>query len=332
MKSLNIQEVIKDKNYSGLSKLLKEGMTLYLQGDHYKNYLKFISKFPKYSPKNLNLLYHQNSKVIQVASFNKWKEMGRHVTKGAKALYIYAPSIRIKKDKAGQPVKNDKGEVQKTTTFILVPVFDVAQTSGKELPKLVNDLGGDFTDPHLFLTTYQALSSTSPVPIAIQKIEDAEVKGYFTPQDSQIVLQKSMGQNMTIKTLIHEVSHARLHADSTTKFGDSTYRRQEFEAESVAYIVSNHLGIDASEYSFGYLANWTKGDIEQFSESLKVIVDESKAIISEIEVVLEKVQNLAAPSNKFEERIQEAVKKISKNSPEVRNTLDPKVNLPHQKL
>ena len=120
--------------------------------------------------------------------------------------------------------------------------------------------------------------------------------------------QNHMGQLQTVKTMIHEITHAMLHSNSSAVFGDRDYQRQEFEAESVAYVVSNHLGIDSSEYSFGYLASWTQGGktIDDFEESLKTITKTATELNTKIDETFARIsdQTLSKPKNKFEERLQ----------------------------
>lgn len=163
-------------------------------------------------------------------------------------------------------------------------------------------------DPKAFIQLYRSLEAIAPVPIELIEMNDPDIKGYFSPKDQKIVLQPNLGEVMTLRTMIHEMTHAMLHTDSKARFGDSTYRRQEFEAESVAYIVSKHLGIDTSEYSFGYLSSWTQGgnSIESFEKSLETISVQAQTLINRLEQSLTKVYTLDAPENKFEKRLQEA--------------------------
>lgn len=299
-----IQEIIKQKNYSALSKHLKDGITSYLEADVFKNYLNFISKFHKYSPNNVRLLLEQNSKVSNVAGIKKWNEVGRTVKKGSKALYVFAPTYVTAKNKAGEPMKDENGQVVKEKYYVLTPVFDVSQTAGEPLPKPIYDLEGKFETPEQFVKVFKAVEILSPVPINFEEISNG-AKGYYSRNENKIVLQTGLGEMMTLKTLIHEITHARLHSASSTNFGDEIYRQEEFEAESIAYIVSNHLGIDASDYSFGYLSSWTQQGktIDSFSESLERITKEAQQLIANLENALSMSFVMSPPANKFEERI-----------------------------
>ncbi|TYC48014.1 hypothetical protein ESZ50_10320 [Weissella muntiaci] len=307
---VDLQNMIKNKDYKGLSDTLKNGVKNYLNTDQYKNYLKFIAKFHKYSSRNNQLILMQKPEASNVASFKKWKELGRSVQKGSKALYVYAPMKVKKKDANNKPIVDKNGEIQTETFFRLVPVFDVSQTQGKELPvpisELTNDLGGSQNFPEV----YRSLSGVANVPIEMRdesKIE-AGAKGYYSPTENLIVIKAAMGQEQTIKTLIHEIVHSELHANSQARFGSNDYSVQEFEAESVAYIVANHLGIDTAQYSFGYLASWTDNGakLEEFQTSLETITNEARSLINKIDETLEKSLSLSKPENKFEERVSEA--------------------------
>lgn len=306
----SLAEIIKEKDYKRLSKHLKDGISDYLESDTFKNYLNFVSSFHKYSQKNNRLLLAQNPKVKHVASFKKWQTLGRNVQKGSKALYVYAPFIKDKVDQEGKKVVDKNGEIVTETHYFLTPVFDVSQTEGEPLPQLVYHLEEDLIDHQQFTRTYNALVKISPVKVTIDSIRNG-ANGYYNPETKEIVLQKHLGEAMTIKVLLHEIAHAKLHANSQAKFGDCVYSRQEFEAESVAYVVANHLGIDTSDYSFGYLASWTEqgNKIEELTQSLDTITVEARTLIEKADELLSMNQRLEVPKNKFEERIALARKK-----------------------
>ncbi|MFK4782218.1 ArdC-like ssDNA-binding domain-containing protein [Lactococcus petauri] len=312
-----ITEIIKDKNYKELSNLLKEGIKDYLKSDVFKNYLRFISKFHKYSEKNIRLILMQNENASHVASFKKWKEMDNPVKKGEKAIYIYAPRQKVKKDKDGEILRDEEGKPLTETYFILVPTYDVSQTiSPEKLPQPVYALPENFENPNHFHEIYKGLCSISPVPVTLENIP-GDTEGYYNPREKRIAIQRNQGEEMTIRTLIHEITHAYLHTNSGARFGDEVYSRQELEAESVAYIVSSHLGIDASSYSFGYLSSWTdKGNkLEDFQESLQTLAKQSELLITKIEETLNKTYGITAPQNEFEKRLKEAREPKVERSP-----------------
>lgn len=304
----DLQTILKNKDVAALSAHLKDGIKDYLNGDVYKKFLNFISSFHQYSPKNVRLILAQNPEARYVTSYKKWKEeYGNPVKKGAKAIYIYAPNPVIQRDEQGHPLKDEQGEVIKEMYYRLVPVFADNQTVNPEnLPLPLYDCSKDLGDAQAFINLYRSLEALSPFPVELMEIKSSETKGYFSPIDQKIVLQQGLGEVMTLKTLIHEMTHAMLHTDSKAKFGDLTYRRQEFEAESVAYIVSNHLGMDTSDYSFGYLASWTNEgkSIDSFEKSLETISKQSQTLINRLEHTLSKVYTLDTPENQFEKRLQ----------------------------
>lgn len=333
---LSLSEIIKKKDYKALSDHLEEGIKDYLDSETFQNYLDFVSKFHKYSQKNVRLILAQNPMAKHVAGFQTWKKQERHVKKGSKALYVYAPYFKDKVDKEGNKVTDENGEIIKETHYFLTPVFDVSQTEGKEIPKLIYNLSEDMDDAKKFTQTYKALVELSPVPVSIKPIP-IEANGYYDPTNKKIVVRQGLGEIMTLKVLLHELTHALLHTDSQALFGDSTYRRQEFEAESVAYIVSNHLGLDTSDYSFGYLSSWTDqgNKVEELTTSLETITTQAKELIERADQLLHNVYTLDAPKNKFEERLARA---RGQEIPEPRTPVkeyeveDPKVHRPTKTL
>ncbi|EPI17494.1 hypothetical protein D354_02357, partial [Enterococcus faecalis] len=282
----------------------------YLTSDTFKNYLDFASKFHKYSSKNIRLLLAQNPNIRRVAGYNAWKKLDRQVKKGSKALYVYAPYFKDKVDKNGKKVTDENGEIVKETRYFLTPVFDVEQTTGAELPQLVYNLEENLSDGKTFTRTYNALVEICPVPVTVTSIASG-ANGYYDPTKKEIVLQQHLGEVMTLKVLLHEMTHAMLHPDSQAIFGDDVYSRQEFEAESVAYIVSRHLGLDTSSYSFGYLSSWTRqGEkLEEFTQSLETITKEARTLIEKADHALSIEKGIQLPQNKFEERLLNVKKK-----------------------
>ncbi|WP_242359005.1 ArdC-like ssDNA-binding domain-containing protein [Lactococcus petauri] len=334
-----VAALVKNKDYKGLSAHLQEGIKNYLKGDTFKNYLRFLAQFHQYSEKNIRLILAQNENASHVASFKKWKEMNNPIKKGEKAIYIYAPRKKVEKDAQGNIVKDDKGEPVTTSYFVLVPVFDVSQTMHPELlPRPLYALPDNFEHPQHFYELYKGLCALSPVPVVLEELPE-ETHGYYSPTEQKIALHLHQGEAMTIKTLIHEITHACLHANAQVRFGDENYRRQEFEAESVAYVMMNHLGIDSGDYSFGYLSSWTNEGkkIEDFQDSLETIARQSEHLIQKLEKVLSKSYGLVVPQNEFEKRLKEArtpqakreVPTVKKGSQETKETTpNPKAQRP----
>ncbi len=289
-----------------ITEKLEQGIKELFESEKYKNYLNTMSKFHNYSFNNTVLIAMQKPDATLVAGFKAWKRnFQRHVKKGEKGIRILAPApYKLKEeqekldpetkeimlDAEGKPIME---EVEITIpAFRAVSVFDVAQTEGKELPELeVKELSDSVEDYENFM---QALTEVSPVPIEFEEIEGG-AKGYFSQGAHRIAVQEGMSQSQTLKTAIHEVAHAKLHDRELNKGIDDVEHkgrsRKEVEAESVAYTVCQHFGIDTSDYSFGYIAGWSSGrEMTELKASLDTIRRTASEIITGIEHELSKVQ------------------------------------------
>lgn len=305
--SPTLSELIQAKDTKGLSKIMKEGIKDYFNSDQYKNYLEAISKLTSYSANNVMLLLSQNSEVSMVASFKKWQsDFERSVKKGQKALWIFAPYEFKLRDNNGQYKVNENGEIEKGIGFKLVPVFDVSQTQGKEIPQAVYELtdeGKSFD----YETLYRALKSVSDdnkVAMHFQEI-DSGARGFYNRETNEIAIKRGMTKAQTIKTIIHEMAHSELHnnkivAEAGEKLTRST---KELQAESVAFVVSNHYGIDTSEYSFAYLANWSKDKeaLTDLEAQLSIVQKEASQLIKKVDLKLEKIKTLNLTKDKTKE-------------------------------
>ena len=241
----------------------------------------------------------QKPDATLVAGYSDWKnKFGRHVKRGEKGIKIFAPMpYKGKKEQTKldpitqKPVLDAEGnqvkEVVETTyvAYKVVTVFDINQTEGKELPTIgVAELGGDVVNYDKML---EGLRQVSPVPIGFEEIA-AGAKGYYSPAESRIAIQQGMSELQTIKTAIHEIAHAKLHAvtpDEKAAPEDKKDRRtKEVEAESIAYTVCQHFGIDTSDYSFGYVAGWSSGkEMKELRASMEVIRGTPHEIILELD-------------------------------------------------
>ena len=277
---------------------LEQGVQVVFESERYRDYLKAMSRFHNYSLNNTLLIVMQKPDASLIAGYGKWRdEFERHVKSGEKGIKILAPApYKIKKDVAktdpdtGQPVIGADGkpvtEQQEVTipAFKVVSVFDVSQTEGKELPDIAVDaLTGNVEQYEDF---WRALKLTSPVPVTLEKI-DGSAHGYYDLAEKRIAIDDGMSELQTIKTAIHEMAHAKLHdidlnAPEQAERPDRSTR--EVQAESVAYTVCQHFGLDTSDYSFGYVAGWSSGrDIKELKASLETIRTAASDLISEIE-------------------------------------------------
>ena len=315
-----ISQLVANKDTKALAEHLKEGMKNYLDSEQFKSFLDTMSKFHNYSLNNIHLLKMQNPNVSRVASFNKWKaDFDRTVKKGSKALKIWVPyqvktSIPVhQKELDFTPAENEMGEKEVTVTrFKLGNVFDVSQTEGKELPKAINELTGDVKDYEDLYRAAKAVSMDNQVPISFEEINRESTNGYYSPDENRIVISKGLkGQEQILKTIFHEMAHADLHRGSNAQYGDDQYRKQELQAESVAYVVANHFGFDTSSYSFGYLAIWAKdkNGFEDMVEQLQVVQKEAKSLIDRMDAKLELVKNKTVTKDKFADKLQQAKEK-----------------------
>ena len=302
VQEMDLPTALANKDYKFLKEHLERGIENYLDSDTYKKFLSCFSSFNDYSQKNMRLLLAQLPTATMVAKASDWKNLGRFPSKGTKALRIYGPNPEYKKDEEGNYLKDEKGKKIPTGNIAgwkLVPVFDVSQTHGKELPKPIYELTENFKEPKHFLSIFNAVKSCTTASISLQEISREGVRGFYNRDTHSIVIRKGMNQYQTLKTEIHEAAHSLLHQKASEFISKE---QKEFEAESVAYIVCQNYGVDTSDYTFAYLSSWTnKGErIADFENSLKTITNTAREIIKKIDKELS--QELTIKENKIEER------------------------------
>ena len=292
--SLAVADFIQNKDMAGLSRHLKEGIKEFLDSDKYKDYLTKMSQLNNYSNRNLRLILAQNPEARQVASFKQWKEnFGRHVKKGEKALRIFKPMTKIKKDENNQPILDKNGKPETVTFFGLVPVFDVSQTEGKEMPKAA-EVKEQLTDLD-YANLYRALmtiAKENDVSVRFEEMENNK-HGYYSVLENQIVLRSNeMNKAQIIKTFLHEMAHAELHHADNPQKENLTRSTAELQAESVAYVVSSYYGIDTSEYSFNYLSGWSadKETLADLEAQLDIVQQEAKSLMVRMDQALEQLR------------------------------------------
>jgi ltrC-like protein len=286
---------------------LEAGIQALFESEQYKAYLTAMSKFHNYSFNNTLLIAMQKPDASLVAGFGKWRDsFERHVKKGEKGIKILAPSpYKVKKQMEkidpttqkpvigadGKPVTEER-EIE-IPVFRIVTVFDVSQTEGKELPDIaVSELTGSVEQYQDF---FAALEKASPVPIAFENIEGG-AHGYYHLEEKRIAIDEGMSELQTLKTAIHEIAHAKLHAidkdTPATEQADRPDRRtREVQAESVAYAVCQHYGLETSDYSFGYVAGWSSGrELSELKASLETIHQAANELITDIDGHLAQLQ------------------------------------------
>ena len=292
--SLAVADFIQNKDMAGLSRHLKEGIKEFLDSDKYKDYLTKMSQLNNYSNRNLRLILAQNPEARQVASFKQWKEnFGRYVKKGEKALRIFKPMTKIKKDENNQPILDKNGKPETVTFFGLVPVFDVSQTEGKEMPKAaeVKEQLTDLDYANLY-RALMAIAKENDVSVRFEEMENNK-HGYYSVLENQIVLRSNeMNKAQIIKTFLHEMAHAELHHADNPQKENLTRSTAELQAESIAYVVSSYYGIDTSEYSFNYLSGWSadKETLADLEAQLDIVQQEAKSLMVRMDQALEQLR------------------------------------------
>ena len=279
-----------------LTDKLEQGLKEVFESDNYKNYLNTMAKFHNYSINNTLLINQQKPDATLVAGYDSWvRNFDRHVKKGERGINIIAPApfktereVPIINPETGQPILKKDGTPYTEKKEVTIPyfrvtkVFDISQTEGKELPTIgVNELLKDVDGAKDFI---ESLKKVSPIPIEFGET-NGDSKGFYSPVDNKIVVKDGMSDAQTIKTMVHEISHAKLHnPDRAEENAGKSKGTIEMEAESIAYIVCQHFGIDTSDYSFGYIAGWSEGkETDELKKSMNTIRETSSEMIYRVE-------------------------------------------------
>ena len=304
---------------------LETGIQELFESERYKAYLTTMSKFHSYSFNNTLLIAMQGGQLV--AGYNKWRDdFHRNVKKGEKAIKILAPApFKAKKevqklDAQGRPVMGKDGkpvtEVQEiqVPAFKIVSVFDVSQTEGEPLPSIgVEELTGSVERYGEF---FKALEQTSPVPIGFEDIPGGS-HGYYHLTEKRIAIQEGMSELQTLKTAIHEIAHSKLHAidpeaPAIEQADRPDSRTREVQAESVAYAVCQHYGLDTSDYSFGYVAGWSSGkDLKELKASLETIRATAHELITTIDGHLAELQQQRQAQQAVEQIVEPTVEQAA---------------------
>lgn len=311
-----------------ITERLAHGLEELFDSEKFKAYLDAMSKFYHYSFNNSLLIAMQKPDATLVASYRSWqKNFNRNVNKGEKGIRILAPTpYKIKEERevinplSGLPMLDEKGDVQmeevevSLTGFKVAYVFDVSQTSGEPLPEIgAEELLQSVDDYQIFM---EALRNVAPVPVEIQEVEGG-AKGYFSPTGQKIVIQSGMSESQTVKTAVHEIAHSLLHdTDHARLPGVDTVEKKdrntkEVEAESVAYTVCRHFGIDTSDYSFGYVAGWSSGrEMTELRKSMETIQKTACELIEKIEENIQKLRKERDVSPEIAQRVGDKMREV----------------------
>ena len=312
---------------------LEQGVSEIFQSEKYQQFLDTMAKFPQYSLNNNLLIMMQKPDATLCQSYTGWKQMGRFVKKGEKGIRILAPAPykmereQDKLDEKGKAILDKDGEPVKETVqinitaFKPVSTFDLSQTDGEPLPTIgASELTGSVEG---YATLFEAIKEASPVPIGFEDIKGG-AKGYFHTEENRIAIQEGMSEVQNVKTAIHEMAHAKLHnmeAQKAREDGGQTRSSKEVEAESVAYTVCQHFGIDTSDYSFAYVAGWSQGkEMPELKESLNTIRTAASELITAID---EKAQELIAEKEQTPQTLEEKLDQLAGELDQFAYDLDP---------
>lgn len=277
-------------------KLLDEGIKNLTSSEEWAKFLRMQAAFHQYSVANTMLILAQRPDASRVAGFKTWEKLGRYVRKGEKAIWILAPRFYKPKDtdRQNDTWDDDAEETKLKVYFKAVPVFALEQTDGEPLPEVVRRLEGD--DRGLF-TRVITWAEAWGCPVAVDNFE-GKANGFYEPEKHAITIRAGMSPVQQLKTLLHELAHAHLHRDL------EVYRAHrgdcELEAESVAFVVMAHFGLDSGSYSWGYVSTWAGGG-EEAIKALKACAQRIQATAKAIIEGVERDQELEVTGT-FEER------------------------------
>lgn len=275
---------------------LDQGLRSLRQSGNYVKYLRIMSRFHEYSFRNSLLIMQQFPQAQLIGSYSAWKQAGRQVRKGEHGIRILAPiTYKAKRDvpvvdestglyerTSNGSVVTEKKEVR-VAGFRAISVFDISQTDGSDMPEIAAELTGEVKDYDIL---FRAVTAAAGVPVTTGKLADGTY-GVCEVEERRIVLREGLSQAQSIKTLLHEAAHCRMHPPG------NKYTRavREVQAESMAFVVSAHFGLDTSEYSFGYLDTWSRDMTDdELRECVDVVSRHSSTFISEIEKELERIR------------------------------------------
>lgn len=283
-----------------LTDKLEAGIKEVFTSSRYREYLSTMQKFHSYSFNNSMLILLQKPEASYVAGYKTWETLDRHVRKGEKGITILAPcpyktkkavevidteTGQVKRDTQGNPIKEEKEITY--ASFKAISIFDYSQTEGKPLPELAQELKGEIPN---YMILMDSVRDIAPVPIRFESWEQSK-KGHYDLTNKEIVIKSGMSEMQTVKTAIHETAHSILHKDKEHLKDSAT---METEAESISFIACQHLGLDTSDYSFGYLAGWSSDkDLPELKSSLQIIQRTSHELIENLDrAILKHTNNL----------------------------------------
>lgn len=307
----------REQQMKEITERLEQGVKELFTSEMYTEYLKTMSQFHNYSFNNTLLIAMQKPDATLVAGYQAWqKKFKRQVKKGEKGIQIIAPApIREKEEiekfdpETNEPILRPDGQPETEEVVHIIPrfriatVFDVSQTYGEPLPELETpELMGNVENYEVFM---QALREISPVPIRFDEIESG-AKGYYSTVNKETVIQQGMSEMQTMKTGIHETTHAKLHdREIMEELGEKKNQMtREVEAESVAYTVCQYFGLDTSDYSFPYIAGWSSSvDMKELRASMDTIRKTAGEMIDGMTEVMQQLMREQPEKEELEETV-----------------------------
>lgn len=288
----------KNEKLEATLKKLEEGVKVFQSSEEYRNYLKTMAKFHNYSFNNSLLIFLQKPDATYCAGFTTWKALGRYVKAGEKGLVILAPAFKKTEvellNKDGTPQLDADGkpvtEVHTIPRYKVTTTFDYSQTDGKPLPKIGEELTGSVKDYQRLFDAIKQVAEDKGVSVGFEDIKGGS-KGYYHLKEDRIAIKSGMSEVQNIKTLCHELCHSRLdRLDLKDDAGLKADRHgREIRAESCAFVIADHFGIDTSDYSFAYVTSWATGrDFKELREQMDNIRKVASEIITETEAILGK--------------------------------------------
>lgn len=274
----------REKEVKDAFKCINDGVLNVFNSDKYKEFLESMKNFNNYSLNNMLLILLQKPEASMVCSYTKWKELGRQVKKGEKGLSILAPCPHKFQKEVTE--YNDCGEEVKTKknveylSFNIKKCFDISQTEGDPIPQICNELQGEDVRAKAIISTIKNICDWQ---IIYNNKEDmGEAFGYCNYLSKEITIKKGISEIQEAKTLIHEYAHKLLHNPELIK--DKNRDDKEIEAESIAFVISDYFGLNTSNYSFEYVASWSKNKSpEELKLTLNNIQNTALELIEDLE-------------------------------------------------
>ncbi len=297
-----------------LTARLNEKLAALRTSDGYRDYLRMQSRFPHYSLSNCLLILSQKPDAQHVAGYTVWSSLGRHVNAGEHGIRIMAPRTYKRpvpaESSSEDPAEQPAPAQQVHLYFRPISVFDISQTSGDPLPTLAVDELQGRVDGYAILR--DSLMEASPVPVRFESVTSG-AKGYYSPAAGEIVINVGMSEQQTLKTLAHEIGHAIAHSPDSPGVNEKNRSAKETEAESIAFIVCSHYGINTDEYSFPYIGSWSSDmDDRQLSAQITGIKGTAVSIIDKTDACIQR--HLSESHTKISYRIPEGYLSVRKDS------------------